>query len=211
MSSLGDYAECPKRFRLRHIDGHPGLTEGGTQAREIGSLAHLALELDIATPGGLGPFAEGASEAVKHEAAELAAAFGKSKAFSEFRVENVVREKAAEVVIEGITLVGKADLVGPEWVLDFKTDSEIEPERHMLQLAAYAEALSKPRAVVAYLRHDQVYEYPPSELAKASASLRDVVDGIQHGRFEPVPSARACGRCDFSIVCRERHGGTGNS
>jgi ATP-dependent helicase/nuclease subunit A len=203
MSGLGDYAACPKQFRLRHLDGHPGLPDGGDAGRVTGMLTHLALELDLATAEALRPLADGAADELTIEAARLASVFNRSKSFSEFRIENSLREVPVNFEFGGIELSGKADLVGSDWVLDFKTDSEMDPDRHLLQLWAYARGLSKRRAVVAYLRHERVHEFCSDDMAMAEPLAEEVVNGIRSGRFDPTPSVTTCAKCEYAVICDE--------
>ena len=43
VTTLGDYAACPRRFRFRFVDGHPGIGEGLAVGRRVGRLTHKAL------------------------------------------------------------------------------------------------------------------------------------------------------------------------
>jgi ATP-dependent helicase/nuclease subunit A len=201
VTGLAEYAACPRRFKYRYIDGHQGLGEGGSSAMTIGSLAHLALELDITNGIGLMPFIETADQAAIDDALRLAENFRSSESFAEFRIENVRREVPISIEYGGARLNGFVDLVGDDFVLDYKTDGEMEPRHHLLQLWVYAKALSKPRAVLAYLRHDQVYLFSVEDLAAAEVAVSHAVAGVVSGAFNATASEDVCRRCAYSTIC----------
>ena len=147
---------------------------------------------------------DGADGALIDDAIRLAAKFDTDAAFEEFRLGTFAREVSVQMPLGDLTLSGKADLVGKDYVLDFKTDSEVAPERHSLQLWAYATALAKPRAVVAYLRHGRTHEYTADELASAAAKAAEIAGAITTGSYPPKPSDHACRRCLYSELCDER-------
>jgi ATP-dependent helicase/nuclease subunit A len=205
VTGLVEYSICPKRFKFRYVDGHPGLAEGAsTDARTIGSLTHTALELDIDLIDDLSPISEGASDESIEKAIDLARVFRDGEDFSSFRLGKIQREVSLNLLINGVVLSGVADLVGDDWVLDFKTDSEMAPEGHAIQLWTYARALNKKRAVIAYLRHNVAYELTQDELEKAEHLALSSVKGIVSGLFNGKPSSSVCGGCEYSVICSER-------
>ena len=100
--------------------------------------------------------------------------------------------------VGGLRLSGRADLVGPGWVLDYKTDAEVAPADHALQLWAYASGLRKPEAYLTYLRQGQAIAVDGLE---KEAEL--VVNGIQSMEFAPTPSKAGCRRCPYLPLCEE--------
>jgi ATP-dependent helicase/nuclease subunit A len=152
----------------------------------------------------LARFSEGADGALIDDAIRLATRFDSDIAFEEFRLGSFEREVQVQLKIGELTLVGRADLVGDNYVLDFKTDSEMHPDGHMLQLWAYGTALNKPRAVIAYLRHGQVHEYSAAELKQAAMKASEVASGIEGGEFPARPSEDGCIRCLYRELCEER-------
>lgn len=204
VTGLVDYSICPRRFKFKYVDGHPGVGEGvSANARLVGTLTHTALELDLFSPDALRPFADGANDELLQQAVDLALAFRDGESFRTFQLGEFKREVSIRHDLNGTILAGKADLVGDDYVLDFKTDSQMVPEHHAIQLWAYASALGKPRAVVAYLRQQDFHEYKPLELAAAESAAHDAVDGIQKGNFAAKPSEHACRRCRYSTLCSE--------
>jgi ATP-dependent helicase/nuclease subunit A len=203
VTGLSAYAVCPKRFKFQFVDGHPGLAQGSTSARITGTLTHTALERQCTTTAELTPLSEGASAELIDDALRLAGNFGTEAAFAEFRIENVRREVPLVLEVGGVTLSGTADLVGEEFVLDFKTDAQMDPAHHRLQLWVYRKALGKSRAVVAYLRHGQTYEFSDDEMSAADIEAHRSAAGIAAGRFSATPGELACGRCAYNLICSD--------
>ena len=206
VTGLVEYSICPKRFKYQYVDGHPGVGTGDSYgARLIGTLTHTALELGKETVDGLAPFADGASAETLDEAVRLARVFRETEDFSSFHLGKFERELPVRIELNGKVLAGKADLVGDDYVLDFKTDSEMLPADHAIQLWAYAHALNKPRAYIAYLRQQKLYEYTREELDVAAGRAIEAMSGIASAKFISTPSEQACSRCAYCVICDERH------
>jgi ATP-dependent helicase/nuclease subunit A len=77
----------------------------------------------------------------------------------------------------------------------------MDPGHHKFQLWAYAEALSKSKAYVAYLRHDTLFEYGRDELTKIKTEAIGLLEGISAGHYEPKPTATNCSYCIFNMIC----------
>jgi hypothetical protein len=90
---------------------------------------------------------------------------------------------------------GVVDLVGEDFVLDFKSDRAIHPEHHQFQLWAYSQATAKPNAHIAYLRHDRLHTFTAAHLSELAASASTLVNGLVKGDFTPTPSETSCGIC----------------
>jgi ATP-dependent helicase/nuclease subunit A len=201
VTALTEYSVCPRRFRFNYVDGHPGLGEGSAHGRTVGSLTHTALELELKSIDELRPFADAADDVLLAEAIGLAQNFNTNEAFAAVRELNIAREESITLTQTGITMTGIADLIGDDFVLDYKTDSEIDPEHHRFQLWAYAEALNKPKAYIAYLRHDTLHEFGQEELMKIKTEAAKLLEGVFTGNYEPKPSEVNCGRCVFNTIC----------
>jgi ATP-dependent helicase/nuclease subunit A len=204
VTGLEEYAVCPKRFKYQYVDGHPGIGEGAANARLTGVLTHTALEIGCRDAAELSRHSDGADGALIDDAIRLAARFDTDAAFQEFRLGTFAQEVSAQMPLGDLNLSGKADLVGEDYVLDFKTDTEVAPERHSLQLWAYAKALAKPRAVIAYLRHGLRHEYTAAEMESAAAKANEIADAITAGSYPPKPSDQACRRCLYGELCDDR-------
>ncbi|MBK8464923.1 MAG: UvrD-helicase domain-containing protein [Chloracidobacterium sp.] len=204
VTALTAYAQCPKRFHYRYVTGHPGLGEGFATASSIGTLAHKALELDLDDLESLRPFADGLENAQVNTALELARAFRSANCFAEVRGMEVQKEVQFRYQAGPVTLYGTADLVGPDFVLDFKTDSGMSPEEHRFQLWAYARALGKPKAYIAYLRHDVLYKFENADLAEIDGQVSELIEGIVNGKFVATPDEDTCRWCSYKEICSFR-------
>ena len=196
VTALDDYRLCPRRFLLAHLEGHPGAGEELALARRVGQVVHEALArgLSGARLDELRPLDPTLPEGALREAAGLVRRFHADPVFERFREEAERREVGLALEVSGLRLSGRADLVGPTWVLDFKTEAEVHPEDHRLQLWAYATALGRDEALLAYLRHGRVERV---ELQGLEEEARRVVGAIRAGRFDPSPSPRACAVCPY--------------
>ncbi len=201
VTALSVYARCPWEFKLNYIEGHPGIGEGLDERRRIGQLTHQALEGDIYNIDTLQKLAPGLEPALVQEAMELANKFRQHPEFAPFRQPNLLREQPIQLPMEGITLNGIADLVGDDWVLDYKTDAQVSPDNHRFQLWAYASALQSDRAYIAYLRHSQVHTFDRETLQKTEAEAKDLVQGILSADFTPKPHPQTCKVCTYQTIC----------
>ena len=93
------------------------------------------------------------------------------------------------------------DGVGPGFVADFKTDREVAPERHALRLLAYAKALDRGAAYIAYLRHDRVERITPERIRQASQQADALIGGIRAGAFEAHADEARCAGCAYQGGC----------
>ncbi|MBD2012434.1 UvrD-helicase domain-containing protein [Microcoleus sp. FACHB-53] len=206
VTALSEYARCPKRFQFRFVEGHPGLGEGVARASQVGTLVHSALERGIRDADTLARFAEGSvSREWVEEAIALAQRFDRDPAFALFQEALASREQAVTLTVEQLRLNGVVDLVGNDWVLDFKTDQEVTPQHHRFQLWAYAWALARQKAHIAYLRHNQLHTFDATELKIASQEVQTLVQGILNGHYPAVPSQENCRGCSYSEICELRH------
>jgi len=204
VTGLVEYSVCPKRFRYQYVDGHPGAGEGSsTNARTIGTLTHAALELGVRTVKEMTPYCDGTAAEMIEEALRLARGFDNGRGFRALQLGKFQREVPVSLKVGETVVLGKADLVGDDYVLDFKTDSEMLPDDHAIQLWAYSSALNKAKALVAYLRQEELYEYKPLELAAAAQEALEATDGIAKGNFAAKPSEAGCRRCRYSSLCGE--------
>ncbi|CAN5559365.1 hypothetical protein BH10ACI3_BH10ACI3_10170 [soil metagenome] len=203
VTALTTYAKCPLRFKYEHVDGHLGLREVGASAMSIGSLTHLALELGIDNVDALR--CESPDDPDEHlaEAISLAARYRSHPAYEAVRSAANIAEHKFVTKLGGIELTGVADIVGDNFVVDYKTDSEMHPDEHRFQLWAYAAALDKPTAYLAYLRHDTLHGFSREDLDAIAVEAISILDGISRGDHAPKPSAAACGYCPYKMICKD--------
>lgn len=201
VTALSVYHRCPWEFKLNYIYGHPGVGQGLDEKRRIGQLTHQALEGDIDSVDTLQKFDPGLQPPLVQEAIDLANNFRQHPEFAPFRQPHLLREKPIQLLLEGITLNGIADLVGDGWVLDYKTDAQLSPDNHRFQLWAYASALNSDRAYIAYLRHSQVYTFDRETLQKTEAEAKKLVQGILSADFPAKPDPQTCKFCPYQTIC----------
>jgi ATP-dependent helicase/nuclease subunit A len=216
VTALAEYERCPARFRLGVVERHPpeappgvaGATAPG-HAAALGTLVHLALEhgvrgLAAVTGLAAGSPLAGEAEALA-EAAELVECFHTAPAFAALAAGPLRQEVAFRHRLGPLALAGKIDAVGPDFVLDYKTDREVEPDHHLVQLAIYALHAGVSEACLAYLRHGRLHRFDAAALAAGHARALAIAEAIARGDFAPHPSVEACGGCPHARVCDACH------
>lgn len=189
MTALSEYALCPKQFEFRYGQGHPGYREGdgsGEAAMAIGKLAHKALELKIRNVDELKKYASDLTDAQIQDALNCAERFHQAPDFAPYRAGALQWERPVSLTLGSITFNGFVDLVGADFVLDFKTDRTIYPEHHRFQLWGYSQATAKPNAHIAYLRHDRLHTFTAAQLQELAAAASVLVSGLTQGTL-PQP------------------------
>ncbi len=202
VTALTDYARCPQRFKLHFIDGHPGLGEGLASGMQIGTLVHKALEHNITQPQDLLPFAEGDWEqSVFDEAIALALRFFKMPIYQHLRNTALAKEQQISLKLDQIIFNGVIDLVGNDWVLDYKSDRTMQPKDHRFQLWVYAAALKHVKAHIVYLRHDQIHSFTESDLAEIAIEAHTLSQKIYQGIYAATPTMEKCAYCPYLAFC----------
>ncbi|MBD1916266.1 MULTISPECIES: UvrD-helicase domain-containing protein [Cyanophyceae] len=204
VTALSDYAICPLRFKFRHVDGHPGYTSGnGTpnMGMELGKLTHKALELGINQAEPLATYAPHLPSTAVAEALSLAQAFRQLPVYAAYRAGATHWEHPVSLTLGDLTLNGVVDLVGEDFVLDFKTDQTMHPEHHQFQLWAYSQAIDKPNAHLAYLRHNHIYTFDSAALNNLKSQASVLAKKLVKGDFIPKPSKISCGICPYVGIC----------
>jgi ATP-dependent helicase/nuclease subunit A len=205
VTALTEYARCPKQFHYYYVEGHSGYREGmGNFAAQVGTLTHSALEQDVQTLEALMPMADGLSVEKVAEALELAQQFRRSPTFEALREVGVEYERWVTLALPQLTLRGQIDLVGSDWVADFKTDQEMNPQAHRFQLWAYAQAAGKSVAHIAYLRTDTLHTFTAEDLLAIDQEATTIVQGIQAGTFKATPAEKVCGACAYAEICSDQ-------
>jgi ATP-dependent helicase/nuclease subunit A len=202
VTALTEYARCPQRFYLNFILGHPGIGEGIATGMQVGTLVHQALEYNITEVDSLLNFAESSwSRDVVSEAIELAQKFYRQPIYKHFRETATAKECQINLQIGSISFNGVVDLVGDNWVLDYKSDLFISPQEHRWQLWAYAKSLDYPTAHIAYLRHDLVHTFTQEELSNIERSAVNLVENIENGNYSATPKMEKCAVCPYLAFC----------
>ncbi|MGL4881907.1 MAG: UvrD-helicase domain-containing protein, partial [Waterburya sp.] len=202
VTALTDYARCPQRFKLHLIDGHPGLGTGLAYGMQLGTLVHKALEHNITQTQNLLPFAEEDWEQeVFTEAIALAQRFFQLPMYQHFRQTAVTKEQKISLKIDTITFNGVIDLVGDNWILDYKSDRQIQPEDHRFQLWVYAQALQHPHAHIAYLRHDHIHSFNSNDFQAIAPEINLIAQQIHAGNYTATPTMEKCAICPYIAFC----------
>ena len=202
VTALTDYARCPQRFKLRLIDGHPGLGEGLAYGMQIGTLVHKALENNITQVQDLLPFAEGDwSQEVFDQAIALAQRFFQLPIYQHFRQTAIAKEQQISLELGKLTFNGVIDLVGNDWVLDYKSDRAMQPRDHRFQLWVYAQALKHPNAHIVYLRHDRIHSFTKDDLAAIAPQANNLAQQIYQGNYTATPTLEKCAFCPYLAFC----------
>lgn len=204
VTALTDYARCPQRFKLHFIDGHPGLGEGRASGMQIGTLVHKSLENNITQAKDLVPFAEGEwSESIFVDAITLAQRFFQLPLYQSFRASAIAKEQQVSLKLGKITFNGVIDLVGDNWILDYKSDRTIQPEDHRFQLWVYAQALNYNNAHIAYLRHDLIHSFQETELNAIASETNNLAQQISQGNYTATPTMEKCAFCPYIAFCND--------
>ena len=209
VTALSDYALCPSRFRYRYVEGHLGYqgsdnaTSVATDAMAMGTLTHTALELGVSNVETLAKHAPYLSAQDVQTAFNLAQSFQTDSVYQPYRTGDINWEQSVSLTVDGLTLSGKIDLVGDDFVLDFKTDQSIHPEHHQFQLWAYSKAAGKSAAHLAYLRHGHLHSFEADDLANIEAQAKAMIKRLMKGDFEATASEQSCRICPFSECCND--------
>jgi ATP-dependent helicase/nuclease subunit A len=184
--------------------GHQGYRVGaGSSGTEIGRLVHWAIEHNTSDVKTLAAVNVGLNADAVQEALALAQVFRESDIYADYRSGATAWEHRVSLEVGGLRLNGAIDLLGSDFVLDFKTDAVMKPEHHRFQLWAYAEAANQSIAHIAYLRHDLVHSFDAQALTAIQVEAEDLVGAIQAGDFSPIASVETCGICPYSEICSD--------
>ena len=203
VTALSEYALCPKRFKYRFIQGHPGIGTGFNTGKRIGILTHLAIEKDIRDFNVLASFDDTLPSEDVETALELARKFENIADFAQFRKGE--REHIVTLNIGKLTLNGIIDVLGKNWVLDFKTDQEVNPQHHRFQLWAYARATDSKTAHIAYLRHDYLHTFDTAQLEETAKEAEVLVEQILNENYSAVASDKNCSYCAYAEICEDNY------
>ncbi len=202
-TDLSDYNKCPYRFYLKVIQDHKGISIHKSKtkredAARLGTLTHIALENDIKDMDTLQRFEPGVAVEVVEEALQLAQQFWQSELFSQF--QGIETEKEVPFHLErfdGIAIQGIIDLLGLDFVLDYKTSQDLDADDYRYQIGVYAMAKEKPKAYIADLRSPELYCYQGEQLKDIEQSIASMIQSIRNEEFEAAPSREVCGVCPF--------------
>jgi ATP-dependent helicase/nuclease subunit A len=171
---------------------------------ELGKLTHKALELNIDQAKTLATYAPHLPLTAVEEALTLAQVFRDSSVYAAHRAGATHWEHPVSLTVGDLTLNGVVDLVGEDFVLDFKTDQTMHPEHHQFQLWAYSRATGKPSAYLAYLRHDHLHPFESGALQYFDHQANALVSKLMSGDFTPKAAHNNCEICPYGEFCDSR-------
>jgi ATP-dependent helicase/nuclease subunit A len=138
------------------------------------------------------------------EAIALARSFDELNIYAPFHMGTETRELEVSLEVDGLLFNGRIDLVGEDYVLDFKT-GEVIPDVYALQLWAYAKASGKSTAYIAYLRAQEVHVLSQEEWIECEFRARQISASIQQHHYPATPEEILCSGCPYHNICEERH------
>jgi len=201
VTALSEYIRCPKRFKFRYIDGHPGTGEGVAIAQKVGILVHKALENNIRNPQIMARFDSTLSPAQVQEVLSLVQCWDQHPDYAPYRQAQTTSETNISLKIDAITFNGTIDLLGPNFVLDYKTDRILEPHLHRCQLWVYAAASDRRTAHIAYLRKPMLYTYSDDYFQSVGQEINQIVSQILRGDYRSHAWPGNCQTCSYAEIC----------
>lgn len=211
VTSVGVYLKCPKSFEYQYLRGISGVnlqwkTRSANprilRGKNIGGLVHTALENEWATLEDIQQHFLGEHPAVIHEVFRLVSSL-QHGSFAELKGLPFTREQAYSISYAGMTFDGVVDAFTPDWIIDYKTDSFMEPEHHLPQMALYSHHLNIPKTSLVYLRHNILHTFEPEELRQGLENIDRMLDHLRSGKLEANPSAFNCRFCPHQTHCPE--------
>lgn len=204
-SALGDYSQCPLLFRFRYVDGHPGLGEEPSVALRVGFLLHRAVARNIKEADELSRYDCLLPLEHVREAVELSRRFYEDQAFSGCLDGVETWNQSYAFRLGGVKFHGVIDIVGADFVVDYKSDREMRPQHHRLKAWAHMKAVQKQTAHIAYVRHALVHTLQEAEAESVGYVAEHLVEGIRKGEYQAAPSYENCRHCPYSGICEHRY------
>ena len=131
----------------------------------------------------------------------IAKQFFQLRTYKFFRDTATKKEQRITLQLGKITFNGIVDLVGHNWVLDYKSDRAIQPQDHRFQLWVYARALQQQQAHIAYLRHNYIHSFSSEDLQAIALEIDTLVNQLQDGNHTATPTMEKCAFCPYIAFC----------
>ncbi|GEM49179.1 UvrD-helicase domain-containing protein [Deinococcus cellulosilyticus] len=214
VTSVGVYLKCPRSFEYQYLRGILGINlqwksraeqPRVLRGKSIGGLVHTALEQDWTSFEAIQNHFVGEHPAVIHEVYRLVSSL-QDEAFQELKNLPFTREQAYSIPYAGMTFEGVIDAFTDGWIIDYKTDSFMDPEHHLPQLALYSHHLKIPKASLVYLRHNTLHTFGAEELARGLQDIDRMLANLRSGKLDPTPSAFSCRFCPHQSHCPDAVG-----
>lgn len=209
VTSVGVYLKCPRSFEYQHLRGMKPVTlHWGPKTerprilrgKNIGGLVHTALENHWLTFEDIQSHLEGEHPAVLHEVFRLVSSL-EDEAFRDLQGLTFQRERAFRIPYGSMAFEGVIDAFTDTWIIDYKTDSYLDPEHHLPQMALYSHHLQIPKASLVYLRHNTLHTFSAEELQKGLQDIDRMLSGLRSGVLNANPSAFNCRFCPHQTHC----------
>ena len=85
-------------------------------------------------------------------------------------------------------------------IIDYKTDQEVYPAQHLLQMAIYAHATEARKVTLVYLRHDLLYRFKEGELKRGLQQAETLINRMIAEDYSPTPGI-VCQTCAYRALC----------
>ncbi|GGJ55329.1 UvrD-helicase domain-containing protein [Deinococcus roseus] len=211
VTSVGVYLKCPRSFEYQHLQGISGVnlqwktrSEGPRilRGKNIGGLVHTALENGWITLEKLQQHFTGEHPAVIHEVFRLVSSL-QDEEFETLKGLSFTREQAYSITYGDMTFEGVVDAFTDDWIIDYKTDSFMEPFHHLPQMALYSHHLKIPKASLVYLRHNTLHTFEARDLQQGLQHIDLMLSNLRSGKLEASPSLFNCRFCPHVTHCTD--------
>ncbi len=202
-TSLATYLRCPKQFEYQVVMGHPGIGDGDSTAGRIGTLVHTAIQHNIDSVQVLQRFDRSLEPDHVKRALRIAEVFRNDAYFSRYRAAETTFEFPITYKIDGMTITGRIDMLGPDFILDFKTGRRSAEAEYLMQLWIYAEATKRDELVICYFDGEKPTVRHSQEMPEMQAQVETIVSGIKNRNFGALPQVEKCGWCRYKSICAD--------
>jgi ATP-dependent helicase/nuclease subunit A len=200
-TSLATYLRCPKQFEYQVVLGHPGIGDGDSTAGRIGTLVHTAIQHNIESPHVLQRFDRSLDPELVQRAISIAEIYRKDGFFARYRAAVTSFEVPITHQIAGITITGRIDMLGPDFILDFKTGRRSNEAEYLIQLWLYAQATNRDEMVICYFDGERPTVRHRDDMPEMRGQVEGILNGIKNREFGAKPQAEKCGWCRYKSIC----------
>jgi ATP-dependent helicase/nuclease subunit A len=200
-TSLATYLRCPKQFEYRVVIGHPGIGNGDSIPGRIGTLVHTAIQYNIDSVKVLQRYDRSIEPELVERALSLAKLYRSDGFYTRYRAVKAEFEVPITHRIAGITITGRVDMLGPDFILDFKTGRRSGEAEHLMQLWLYADATDRDEMVICYFDGERPTIRHKKEMPEMQGQVEAILSGIKSREFVAKPDAEKCIWCRYKSIC----------
>ncbi len=201
VTSLAVYKNCPKQFWYRHVMGHPGIGDGNDVYGRVGTLIHTAIQYGIDRADVLHRHDRSLPEDDVKTALMAAQYYRSSPLFARFRSSDAKFEQSIMLQLEGLTITGRIDLIGPDFIVDFKSRKRRREQDYLMQLWIYAEVEQREDLVICYLDGNKPTKVKKADMEWMRPEILNLAHQIRAGNFKASPEAAKCSFCRYRTIC----------